>query len=231
MKPSLRAWFDAFTPKQAPASWRERLIVVLGAFIGIAVTGLIDHLIARQLGLSVWLIAPIAASTVLVFGVPASPLGQPWPLVFGNTISAVVGLICLHLIPEPLVAAPVAVASAIFIMYMTRSLHPPGGAMALLIVLTHTTDPLFVLFPAFTSSAVLVAVGAAYSVVTKRNYPHVPVPPKPEALPAPISEADMRAALAETGTALDITPDELETLLESATRHSQQRLKTLSSEK
>jgi len=225
MKPSLRAWLDAFTPKQAPASWKERLVVVLGAFIGIAVTGAIDHLIAGKLGLSVWLIAPIAASTVLVFGVPASPLGQPWPLIFGNTISAVVGLICLHLIPEPLLAAPVAVAAAILVMYMTRSLHPPGGAMALLIVLTHTTDPLFVLFPAFTSSFVLVLTGAAYSLMTKRNYPHVPVAAKPDTPHfSPINQADMRAALEETGTQLDLTPDELETLLETAESHARRRL-------
>jgi len=65
-------------------------------------------------------------------------------------------------------------------MFALRCLHPPGGAMALLVVLTHTKAFEFALFPALTNSLLLVAFGLAYNTATRKAYPHaLATPPAP----------------------------------------------------
>ncbi len=81
------------------------------------------------------LVAPMGASAVLLFAVPASPLAQPWSIIGGNTISALIGVIVAHFVHEPALATGIAVALAIAAMSFTRCLHPPGGAAALTAVL------------------------------------------------------------------------------------------------
>ncbi|UUZ55438.1 HPP family protein [Massilia sp. H-1] len=56
-------------------------------------------------GLAAWLIAPMGASAVLLFCLPASPLAQPWAVIGGNLVSALVGVACARLLPDPLLAA------------------------------------------------------------------------------------------------------------------------------
>ena len=77
------------------------------------------------------IVAPMGASAVLVFAVPASPLAQPWPVVGGNAISALVGVVVARVVADPVIAVGLAVSLAIAAMSLTRSLHPPGGAAAL----------------------------------------------------------------------------------------------------
>ncbi|MFG3757464.1 HPP family protein, partial [Klebsiella pneumoniae] len=74
------------------------------------------------------LVASIGASAVLLFAVPASPLAQPWPIIGGNSVSALVGIVVARAIGDPLLAAAVAAALAIAVMSLARCLHPPGGA-------------------------------------------------------------------------------------------------------
>lgn len=223
---TIKPWLDAFMPKPLPVSGLERMRSGLGACLGIGFTALISLLIARSLGLSPWLVAPLGASAVLVFAVPASPLAQPWSVIGGNTVSAIIGLICAHMIPDPVLAASVAVSLAILAMFATRSLHPPGGAMALLVVLTHTTNPWFALFPAFTNSLLLVSAGIAFNTITRRNYPHIAAPaPKTEDNSLKrVSAEDIAAALSQMDTLIDIAPDDLEKLLTLSERHAYQRL-------
>lgn len=82
------------------------------------------------------LIGSFGASAVLSFGAIYSPLAQPRNLVLGHFLSALVGVSCRLLLPDALwLAAPLAVASAIVLMQISRSLHPPGGATALIAVI------------------------------------------------------------------------------------------------
>ncbi len=166
-----RAWLPGRTTVDA----RERLRAVSGAGLGLLVTALLSHWLAGPLGASVWLIAPLGASAVLVFAVPASPLAQPWSVIGGNTLSAMVGIAAASWIPDPALAAAVAVAGAIGVMFGARCLHPPGGAAALLAVLTHTTHFSSAFFPFFTNSLLLVLAGVIYNSLTGRRYPHVQV--------------------------------------------------------
>ncbi len=194
---------------------REKLRILLGALIGIGVTAVLGHLVAGE-ALNPWLIAPMGASAVLVFGVPASPMAQPWAVVGGNTVSALVGVACVHWIPDIHVAAAVAVSVAIGAMFLLGCLHPPGGASALLAVLTQTADPHFVLFPVLSNAIALTMAGVLYNTLTGRRYPHALPHP---AAPAPtmrFTQADLDSALARFNQVLNVSRDDLEQLLNYA---------------
>ena len=74
------------------------------------------------------LVAPMGASAVLLFAVPASPLAQPWSIIGGNLVSATVGVACASWIADPVGAGALAVALAICAMFALRCVHPPSGA-------------------------------------------------------------------------------------------------------
>ncbi|WP_295987813.1 HPP family protein [uncultured Variovorax sp.] len=214
-----RAWLPGRTTVDA----RERLRAVVGAGIGLLAAALLSHWLAGPLHASVWLIAPLGASAVLVFAVPASPLAQPWSVIGGNTLSAVVGIAAANWIPQPELAAAVAVAGAIGLMFSARCLHPPGGAAALLAVLTHTTHFSSALFPFFTNSLLLVLAGVAYNTLTGRRYPHVQVAARPPGSDARFSQADIDAVLARYNQVLDISRDDLESLIRETELESYKR--------
>src|SRR6187551_2341605 len=136
----LRAWRQALWPAPVMVDGKQRFRAAAGAFVGILVAGVVSRMIGDASGLGPWLVAPMGASAVLIFAAPASPLAQPWAVLGGNTVSALVGTACVLLIPDPALAGAVAVALAIGLMFQLRCLHPPGGASALLMVLTHTAQ-------------------------------------------------------------------------------------------
>src|SRR5690606_39056901 len=105
-----------------------------GALLALAAISLVAlSSYATTLGFT--LIAPFGASAVLLFAAVNSPLAQPWPVVVGNTASAMIAIGVCILIPEPLIAAPLSVAGAILTMAVLRATHPPGGAVALTVAL------------------------------------------------------------------------------------------------
>ena len=85
--------------------WPERMRSALGALIGIAFTGGSMHLLLGPNANIPLLVAPMGASAVLLFGVPASPLAQPWSIIGGNLVSATVGVAAALLISDPVAAA------------------------------------------------------------------------------------------------------------------------------
>jgi CBS domain-containing membrane protein len=212
------AWLRDFLPGRITVDARERWRVAAGAALGILITALLSHLLLRDAAALPWLVAPIGASAVLVYGLPASPLAQPWAVLGGNTVSALVGIFCVMAWgTQPWVAA-LAVGLAIAAMFALRCLHPPGGASALLVVLVGVHDPFFALMPVFVNSLLLVAVGIAYNNATGRRYPHgqgLPPAPRNEKTPA-FSEADLDAVLARYNQVLDVSRDDLQSLLSQA---------------
>lgn len=209
----LAAWLPA--PLRVDA--RERSRAVLGSTLGILLTGVLSRWVASRFGIDPWLAAPLGASAVLVFAVPSSPLAQPWSVIGGNTVSALVGLVCATAIGDPAMAGSVAVGSAIAVMFVLRCLHPPGGATALLAVLTHTADPRFALLPILLNSALLVSAGTLFNSLTGRRYPHTQQPPQPVAgAGSRFTAGDLDAALAHYNQVLDVSRDDLEELLHLA---------------
>ena len=210
------AWLRAFRPAPLSVSRGERLRVVCGAAVGIFVTGWLCHLLGAHSALP-WLIAPMGALAVLVFGVPASPMAQPWAVVAGNTFSALAGIACAHLGVPPELAATLAVALAVALMFALRCLHPPGGATALLVALAGIHDPVFALFPVASNSLLMVLAGIAYNNLSRRSYPHMQLPPEPVAQrpdDARSIAADLDAVLARYNQVLDVSRDDLQALIE-----------------
>jgi CBS domain-containing membrane protein len=212
----LRHWLRAFLPGALSINSAERWRSVAGAAVGIVTTAVLSRWFAGSDPTAVWLVAPLGASAVLVFAVPASPLAQPWSVIGGNTLSALVGIACARWIHDPALAGSIAVSGAIALMFATRCLHPPGGAMALFAVLAHATQFEFALFPALMNSALLVFVGIAYNSATGRRYPHVQLAEraKTDHAATRFSSADLDAVLSRYNQVLDVSRDDLEDILQ-----------------
>lgn len=215
-------WLSLWAPPALTTSRTERLRAVLGALLGILCTALLSLWLAPTS--PVWLVAPIGASAVLVFTAPASPLAQPWSVVAGNTLSAVVGLCCAAWLPGPVLAGSLAVALAITAMMACRCLHPPGGAVALLVVLMHEHHWSFALFPVLTNSVLLVLMAMLYNNLSRHPYPHSTSAGSGALGSGQIDRADLDVALANYGQVLDVAPDELVQLLRRAQGAAAERL-------
>ena len=225
--------FHLFRPILAGATLRERLIACLGALAGITLTGLICGWFFGQGPHIPLIVAPMGASAVLLFAVPASPLAQPWSIIGGNTISAFMGVLAAHFIANPVVAIGVGVSLAIAAMSLTRSLHPPGGAAALTALIggpaITSAGFLFPLFPVCLNSVILVALGIAFHKISRRNYPHRPVAPPanmhrtadlPPSIRVGFKPEDVDAALHELHETLDIDRADLDQLLRQVEAHA-----------
>ena len=160
---------------QPPVAWPERLRAVFGAFLGLGFVFLTAKFLGERNGIDEWLMASLGASALLVFALPGSPMAQPWAVIAGNTLSALIGISCLHLIGEPLFAMPVAASLSILGMFILRCLHPPAAAVSLIVVLGHIGSYRYALFPVMVDSILLILAGAAYSNLTGRPYPNRPL--------------------------------------------------------
>ncbi len=179
-----------FGPAIPQTRVHESLRAALGAGLGLLLTGAILYLISPTASLLIHplLIAPFAASAVLIFAVPNSPLAQPWAVVVGNSVAALIGLITIQLLPVPLLAAALAVLLTLLATAVLRATHPPAGAAAMAVVLAFHTDaptPLvFALHPVLTGSVSLVVAGMMWNRATGRVYPFR------QSAPAPHGTAD-----------------------------------------
>ncbi|MFM0520276.1 MULTISPECIES: HPP family protein [Caballeronia] len=216
----LLRWLQGFLPAPVTLRWTERLRGGLGALIGIALTGGLAHLLVGDAAAIPFLIAPMGASAVLLFAVPASPLAQPWSIIGGNLVSATVGVACAMLIHDPVDAAALAVCLAICAMFALRCVHPPSGAVALTAVLggpsIHALGFGFVFAPVAIQSAALLSSAIVFHALTGHRYPHGHAAPKPANAPpdaASFTRADLEAVLSRRSEMLDVDPDDLEALL------------------
>lgn len=213
-----------FAPLLAGATFRSRLIACVGILLCIIFTGLISAWLYNHTTHYVFLIAPVGASAILLFIVPSSPMAQPWAIIGGNTISALVGVVVFYMVKEPLLASGLAVALSVLAMSVTRSMHPPGGAIALTAVIGgHTITEagfLFPFIPVALDSALVVLFGVLFHKILRRSYPHHPpvinqhqTQDTPTQIRGGPTSADIDAALAELEESFDISREDLEVLL------------------
>ncbi|RZL11314.1 MAG: HPP family protein [Rubrivivax sp.] len=212
MRERLLHWLHPLLPAAAALTPQARWRAVVGALLGIALTGWLTGwwLAGQPTGLAMpafWLVAPMGASAVLLFAVPASPLAQPWSLLGGNVVSALIGVSCVKLMPVPALAAGLAVGLAIGAMLVLRCVHPPGGAVALTAVVggpaVHQLGYGFVLMPVLLNTALLLLAALLVHRFSGQRYPH-----------RQQAEARPPGALHDTPTQrLGFTPDDLDVVL------------------
>lgn len=228
---TLHTLWQRLGPASNRPSWRELARSGIGAGLGLALAGLLVGLVDQLFPHTLFLFAPLGATAVLVFAVPNSPLAQPWNCVVGNTISALYTLALLWAFPalSQTALAALAVSGAIALMMLTRSLHPPGGAVALLTVLGAAQMlPLgwHLLIPMAVLSGMLAAVGVLYHRACGRPYLH-PIP-QPAAARKPqsklaLNEQDLQQLLKRFDQSYNLTPDDLGALLAAAEEEAIQR--------
>ncbi|MGT2507662.1 HPP family protein [Cupriavidus basilensis] len=221
-----RAWLRAFVPTPIAAGKRERVKSCLGALLGLLMTEWISHHLLG--GFNPWFVAPMGASAVLLFAVPASPLAQPWSIIGGNLVAALIGVACARWIPGQGLAAAVAVALAIAVMFQLHCVHPPSGAVAITAVFGGPAVTQlgfgFVVVPVAVNSMLLLLVALLFNNLLRRRYPHRPAEhanPHRTADPLPservgFNRSDLDEVLKARGEFLDIEEDDLEEILVAA---------------
>lgn len=210
----------------AGARLNDRLAACVGAGLGVFIAAVAGLGVQNMWPALPFLIAPIGASAVLVFAVPASPLAQPWPVFGGNVLSAAVGVTVAHLVPDQMLAVGLAVAIAILAMSLLRCLHPPSGAVAVTAIIgSDAVIAAGYMYPVTlvaANSAALVLAGYLFHRISGHSYPHR-VSETPAPLPAALMREDIELALAQTKETFDISPADLETLLMTAESFAVQR--------
>lgn len=218
---TLRKWLGI---ELIEVSTTEKLVATLGG--GLSILALIGFTFWALPGSgAAAVIASMGASAVLLFAVPHGQLSQPWPVVAGHVVSALIGVACARYIHQPWLAAASAVGLAIGAMHQLRCIHPPGGATALTAVIggeaIRQLGFQFVLFPVLTNALVMVIMAMLINSFFKwRRYPAIlnrpaqPIPPSaPHAGRAPTHE-EVLAAVRSLDSFVDISEEDLVRLTE-----------------
>lgn len=162
--------------KETLVDWHEHLWTFLGAFCGIALIGLLnsEYLTGHD---NLFLIGSFGASSVLIYGIINSPLAQPRNLIGGHVVCALVGVTIHKLIPNELwLSSALSVSLSIVLMQITKTLHPPGGATALIANIgspkIQALGYMYVLNPVLSGCVILFLVAVFFNNRTsKRSYP------------------------------------------------------------
>nr|WP_297308003.1 HPP family protein [uncultured Flavobacterium sp.] len=161
--------------KETLVNVNEHFWAFLGSFIGLGIISFVQYQSLSKYDLTL-LIGSFGATCVLIYGVIDSPLAQPRNLLGGHVLSAIVGVTIFKLVPIIWIAAPLAVSLSIILMQVTKTLHPPGGATALIAVTGGTSITelgyMYVLSPILSGVLILLIVALIFNNIPKnRRYP------------------------------------------------------------
>jgi len=151
----------------------------IGAFFGIFFVSIIPDMMQLGIFNSLFIVGSFGASAVLVYGAPQSDFAQPRNLIGGHIISAIVGITVYKFINlDVSIVGALAVSLSIVMMHFTCTLHPPGGATALIAVIgndaIHELGYLYVLSPIGIGAFILLFIALIvnnFSKNPKRHYP------------------------------------------------------------
>jgi CBS-domain-containing membrane protein len=226
----LRSWFGI---ELNPVSHAERLVSALGGFLGILFILLASRMMLGEGDAAALIVGSMGASAVLLFGVPHGPLSQPWALVGGHGISAIIGVTVALLMPPGFVAAALAVGLAIGAMHYLRCIHPPGGATAITAVIggpaVHALGYRFLLTPVLLNVAIILVTAIGVNAFfTWRRYPAALVRrKKPDVesekrhrVAGSLAHSDIEYALRKLNSVVDVTESDLARIYELAAEHA-----------
>ncbi len=148
----------------------------IGAFLGISAVALLNYNFLEQTDF-LMIIGSFGASAVLIYGAIKSPLAQPRNFIGGHVFSAIIGVACYHMFSDYMwLASSVSVATAIAFMHATKTLHPPGGATALIAVIgsdnIHNLGYLYAIIPVGLGALIMLIVALLVNNISRsRKYP------------------------------------------------------------
>ena len=162
--------------KETLIDFKDHLWTFIGSFAGIGLIGLLNQNVFTQSD-NLFLIGSFGASSVLIYGIVNSPLAQPRNLVGGHVICALVGVTVHYIIPNEIwLSSAFAVSLSIVMMQITKTLHPPGGATALIANIgsekVTSLGYFYVLSPVLSGVLILLLVALIVNNMTShRSYP------------------------------------------------------------
>ncbi len=222
----LRAALLADTPRPSAS---ERRYSALAAMLGIGITiGLLGAFPQHY-----WLLAPMGASAIILFGMSHSPVAQPWPVIGGYLFSVCAGLVSAALFGPAWIAAGAAVAVSLWLMARLNCIHPPGGALALLIVLDQKTyassASQTLALVAANVTLLLLSAAIINNLIPGRRYPHrAAAEPRGDhgtrdaapLLRSDLQHDDLVSAIRAMDTFVDVGEDDLVRLYNLAIDHA-----------
>jgi CBS domain-containing membrane protein len=227
----IKSFLLSFKPHHSQTSAAEKVRSGLSGGIAILLLMLALHFMP-QAGLPLFIVASMAASVTLLYATPHSPMTQPWNLVGGHIVSALAGLLCGLLIPEPTLAAGAAVGAAILLMQFLNCLHPPGAATALMMVLANSQLHNM----GWQGAMYIVALNAGISLVLAlvinnllpgRRYPMHALPAQTPPKPAPfvsLEQIDLEWALKQMDSEIDVSEEDLAEIYKLALQSAKARI-------
>lgn len=226
----MKDFFKLFLPHHVSVSSAEKLRSGLAGGFAILWLGLLIEFMPQGV-FPLLMLGSIAASAVLLFAVPHSPMAQPWNLVVGHAVSAMAGWYISTLIRDPVIAAALAVGLAIWLMHLLDALHPPGAATALTLVLGSVEYHFMGNLWAATIVAVNVGASLLFALVINnllpgRRYPmpRIPATSAQRYIPlGAITRADIQHALRGWDEVIDVSEEDLLELTRRAVQHAYQR--------
>lgn len=222
---NIKSFFHFVLVDPINLSLKGKLISIMSCFMAILLTAWITQEFNSIKSYPI-IVASMGASAVILFITPSSPLAQPWPLVGGQLVSAIIGMLCSQIFTDIVFASACAVGGSVLAMLLLRCLHPPGAATALTPVITG--DPIatfdFVLLPVGLNVAVMLIMAIAINRwVLSYDYPSTPhladskkQPYSPLIEPSQrigISEQDLEQAMENRDVFMDVTAGDLSKLL------------------
>lgn len=225
----------AFWPSPDTTSLREKIVSGLAGLVGIGLIMAVSAVFLAPRDLP-WVVASMGASAVLLFAVPHGPLSQPWNFVGGHLISAFIGITVAKLVPGMVPAAALAVGIAISVMYITRCLHPPGGATALSAVVgspaVHALGYQYAVTPILVNVVVMLAWALVINnLLANRRYPEKlgRRPASGSGSPGKVvaglgvAPEDLDYAMRQLGEYIDLSVSDLRALIELTAAHAARR--------
>lgn len=227
---SLSSFFRPFRPQKTTTPLSEKIRSGLTGGIAILWLALALHALPHHV-YPLMMLGSMAASAVLLFAAPHSPFSHPWNLVGGHLLSALAGWLCLSYIPDPVIAAGVAVGSAIFLMHLAHCLHPPGAATALTLVLSgHQFQSMgwqWVALVVIANTFISLLLALLFNnLLPGRRYPaQAATTLSPKLEPSVIPEqADIEWALQQMDGVIDVSAADIAIIYDKAQAHAQSRL-------
>jgi CBS-domain-containing membrane protein len=156
---------------QPDISWLRWLKAGVGAFTAFTIALMLGDITGASM-----IVAPMAASAVLIYGVPQSPFSQPAHVIGGHCVAAGVALAADNFLPAGPWTLAGTVAAIIVLLGLLRLTHPPAAATALGVMLTHPSWE-FLFTPVLSSSVTLVVVAVLLHWLPPRTPYPLRVPP------------------------------------------------------